>query len=127
MGRGLMKAVFDSNILIDYLNGIPESKDELSLYSDKHISIISWIEVMAGVSGSNKEEKTVRKFLDSFTLRNVTLAIAEKSVTIRKQNRIRLPDSIIWATAQTENLLLVTRNTRDFPEDNPGIRVPYVI
>ena len=127
MGRGLMKAVFDSNILIDYLNGIPESKDELSLYSDKHISIISWIEVMAGVSGSNKEEKTVRKFLDSFTLRNVTLAIAEKSVTLRKQNRIRLPDSIIWATAQTENLLLVTRNTRDFPEDNPGIRVPYVI
>jgi len=122
-----MKAVFDSNILIDFLNGIPESKDELSLYSDKHISIISWIEVMAGVSGSNKEEKTVRKFLDSFTLRNVTLAIAEKSVTLRKQNRIRLPDSIIWATAQTENLLLVTRNTRDFPEDNPGIRVPYVI
>ena len=121
-----MRAIFDSNILIDYLNGIPESRDELSLYSDKHISIITWIEVMVGVSDSN-EEKTVRQFLRTFSVENVTREIAEKSVTIRKENRIRLPDSIIWATAKQEDLLLVTRNTRDFPENNPDIRVPYVI
>ena len=121
-----MKAVFDSNILIDYLNGIGESRNELSLYTSKHISIITWIEVMAGVT-DNEEEKTVRQFLETFNIEKVTLDIAEKSVTIRKENRIRLPDSIIWATAKQGNLLLVTRNTRDFPENNPDIRVPYVI
>ena len=121
-----MKAVFDSNILIDYLNGIPESKNELSLYAHKHISIITWMEVMAGTSGG-EEEKTVREFLETFNIENVTPDIAEKSVAIRKENRIRLPDSIIWATAKQGNLLLVTRNTRDFPENNPDIRIPYMI
>jgi predicted nucleic acid-binding protein len=41
--------------------------------------------------------------------------------------KIRVPDAIILATARVESLLLVTRNTRDFPADLPGIRVPYRI
>ena len=94
-----MKAIFDSNILIDYLNGISESRDELSLYTDRHISIITWVEVMARVSDRD-EEKTVRQFLGTFSVENVTQDIAEKSVKIRKENCIRLPDSIIWATAK---------------------------
>lgn len=32
---------------------------------------------------------------------------------------------IIWATAQSESALLITRNTKDFPDDLPGVRVPY--
>ena len=74
-----MKAVFDSNILIDYLNGIPESKNELSLYAHKHISIITWMEVMAGTS-DRQEEKIVRQFLETLMLKMFTPDIAEKSV-----------------------------------------------
>ncbi len=37
----------------------------------------------------------------------------------------RLPDAIIWATAREASALLVTRNTKDFPADVPGVRVPY--
>jgi len=39
--------------------------------------------------------------------------------------RVRLPDAIIWATAQVHGLLLVTRNVRDFPQGEPGVSVPY--
>ena len=31
----------------------------------------------------------------------------------------------IWATAQVHSMLLVSRNTKDFPADAPGVRVPY--
>jgi predicted nucleic acid-binding protein len=38
---------------------------------------------------------------------------------------MRLPDAIILATARAESALLVTRNTKDFPRDDPASRVPY--
>lgn len=34
-------------------------------------------------------------------------------------------DAIILSTAQIRGRVLVTRNTRDFPAEMPGIRVPY--
>ncbi len=51
--------------------------------------------------------------------------MAERAVELQQSRRIRLPDALIWATAQVHGLLLVTRNTRDFPADDPGVRVPY--
>jgi hypothetical protein len=32
---------------------------------------------------------------------------------------------VIWATAQVHALLLVTRNIKDFPDGDPGVRAPY--
>jgi predicted nucleic acid-binding protein len=40
-----MKAVLDTNILIDYLSGYKEAEKENSLYKEPAISIISWMEV----------------------------------------------------------------------------------
>jgi len=36
-----MKAVFDSDVLIDYLQGLPEAREELSRYRQPHYSIIT--------------------------------------------------------------------------------------
>jgi predicted nucleic acid-binding protein len=36
-------------------------------------------------------------------------------------------DAYILATAQVNGAILITRNTRDFPVNMPGIRVPYVL
>ena len=56
-------------------------------------------------------------------LTNVT--IAREAVEIRRRRRIRLPDALIWASARAQSALLATRNTKDFPPDEPGIRRPY--
>lgn len=53
--------------------------------------------------------------------------MAESAVQIRRAQRIRLPDAIIWATAQVHDATLVTRNTKDFPPSQPGIRLPYTL
>ena len=57
--------------------------------------------------------------------RGASLDVTEQAVALRREHRIRLPDAIIWATARASGALLVTRNTKDFPANDPGIRVPY--
>ena len=53
--------------------------------------------------------------------------VAERTVLIRRQTRIRLPDAIVWASAKCEGALLVSRNSRDFPPGAPDVRMPYVL
>jgi hypothetical protein len=119
------KVLFDTNILIDYLNGIPQARTELSRHPDRAISIITWMEVMAGTSEG--DESQIRAFLRTFRILPVTLDVAEQSFTLRRQRKIKLPDAIIQATARVNDRILFTRNTRDFPSDEPGITIPYVL
>ncbi len=121
-----MKALFDTNILIDYLKGIEPARQELSRFDDPAISVITFMEVLVGASG-DAEETALRKFLRRFERIALSEAIAERAIRLRRAHRLRLPDAIIWATAQEESRLLVTRNTRDFSPDIPGIRVPYAL
>ena len=118
-----MKALFDTNILIDYLNGVEAARDELRRYSRPLISPISWMEVMVGVDDG--EAAAVRQFLGGFQQVATNEEVAERAVSLRREHRIRLPDAIIWASAQCESALLVTRNSKDFPPRHPGVRVPY--
>lgn len=119
-----MKAVFDTNILIDYLNGVAGAKRELEQYEEISISIVTWMEVMTGAE-SAEDEMVTRSFLSRFKTQPIDLPLSERAVKIRRQHRIKLPDAIIWATAKELGRILVTRNTRDFSEAEPGIRVPY--
>lgn len=121
-----MKAVIDTNILVDYLQGIAQAKEELAHYEGPIISLVTWMEIMIG-AGTPEEERQLRSFLTHFEVHPITAVIAERAVVIRRGSRLRLPDAIIWATAQESSLILVTRNTRDFPVNHPGIRVPYQI
>lgn len=118
-----MKALFDTNVLIDFLNAVPEARDELTRYSDKAISVITWMEVMVGVDAD--VESRTRAFLDSFNVLPLENQIAERAVTLRQEHKIKLPDAIIWASADVHSMLLVTRNTKDFPQGMPGVRIPY--
>jgi predicted nucleic acid-binding protein len=119
-----VKAVIDTNILIDYLSGSEKAKHELDAFDELYISLVTWMEILVGAN-EGEEESTIRDFLRRFRVHPVDEGVAERAVEIRRKEKIRLPDAIIWATAQHLGILLVTRNTRDFPERNPGIRIPY--
>jgi predicted nucleic acid-binding protein len=41
--------------------------------------------------------------------------------------RLKLPDAIGWASARLNEALLVTRNTKDFPAHESGVRIPYQV
>ena len=118
-------ALFDTNILIDFLHGAPAAQSEIARVPDRAISTITWIEVMVGAIPKNIE--ATRAFLHTFRQLPVTPEVAERAVTLRQQQRIKLPDAIILATAQVHGRLLITRNTRDFPAGTPGVHAPYTL
>lgn len=120
-----MKAVLDTNILIDYLNGIDGARQEIERYERPMISPITWMEVLVGAR--EDEDLPLRDFLDRFEQVAIDPVVADAAVKLRRSYRIRLPDAIIWATARTRDALLVTRNTRDFPTDDPSVRMPYTL
>jgi hypothetical protein len=118
-----MIAVFDTNIVIDALNGMAEADAEYSRYERVLISRVTWMEVLIGAEG---DDANLRDFLEThFEIISLDLAVAETAVQLRRAHHIRLPDAIIWATAQTREAVLVTRNTKDFNPDWEGIRLPY--
>ncbi len=120
-----LKAAFDTNILIDYLSGYKEAKEEISKYEEPMISIITWMEVLAGAKV--EEEPIIRSFLSSFQVIQLTKEIADEGIRLRKKYKSKLPDSIIWATASQNGWTLITRNTKDFSPTYPGIIIPYKI
>ncbi|WP_231737780.1 type II toxin-antitoxin system VapC family toxin [Terracidiphilus gabretensis] len=120
-----MKAVLDTNILIDYLNGHPAAQQEFARYAHPAISVITWMEVMAGTTPQT--EQATRTFLSGFDLLGIDAVTAEQAVSLRRKHRIKLPDAIVWATAQVRQALLVTRNSRDFDPSDPSVRIPYVV
>jgi predicted nucleic acid-binding protein len=125
MGWPPVNAVFDTNIVIDALNGVPEADAEYSRYERALISRITWMEVLVGAQGDDAE---LRDFLEThFEIISLDLAVAERAVQLRRAHHLRLPDAIIWATAQVNNAVLVTRNTKDFNADWDSIRIPYKV
>lgn len=119
----MVKALFDTNILIDYLNAVPGAKKELDRYDAQAISMVTWMEVMVGAN--DELQAPTRAFLGRFQRVDIDGAVAARAVELRKTFRIKLPDAIVWASAQQHGMLLVTRNTKDFPPDDPGVRIPY--
>jgi len=123
-------SAFDANIVIDALAGYPPARDEIrravELGSRPWISRMAWIEVL-----SKGEESVVREavaFLARFGLDEIDDEISFRAAALRRERpRLKSPDAIILATAQIRGRVLITRNTRDFPAEMPGIRVPYTL
>ena len=120
----------DANILIDALLSYQPARRELTRIAESGarmwISRMAWIEVL-----SKGDEVVVRDallFLDRFGLDEIDDEIALRAAALRRERpRLKSPDAIILAAAQIRGRVLVTRNTKDFPANMPGIRVPYTL
>jgi predicted nucleic acid-binding protein len=57
--------------------------------------------------GAQDDDAQVRDFLEThFETIPLDLTVAERAVQLRRAFHMRLPDAVIWATAQTNNALL---------------------
>jgi predicted nucleic acid-binding protein len=121
-----MKAVIDSDVLIDFLQGVEAARVELKRYDQLLYSVVSWMELMCGAK-TQGERKAAECLLDSMRRVDLGMEIARKAVEFRKLRKLKLPDAIILATADQEGCPLVTRNERDFGRQDPRIRIPYSV
>lgn len=99
----LKKYVLDTNSLIYALNGdlkIPQY--------DYVVSIITEIELLSYSKLTDDEEQSIKMLLSLFKSVSLSEAIKERTIDIRKHYNLKIPDSIIVATAVEENAVLVT-------------------
>lgn len=106
--------LIDTNIIIYYLEGeqvvvsfLRNNRGKLS------ISSITWMETLS-YPFSPDEEQVVRAFLQEFKQVEISSPVMELSVGIRRIKKLKLPDAIIAASAIQNDLILVTRNIKDF-------------
>lgn len=116
---------FDTNILFDWLNDRPQAISELSRYNRHRISRVVWTEILAGEALETRD--TIRELIAPFEVVEIDARIATAAADIRHRSRMKLLDAYILATAQVSGSILITRNTKDFPAEMPGIRVPYTL
>jgi len=120
----------DANILIDALLEHDPAHREMTRIaasgSRMWISRIAWIEVLS--KGSDMMVRDTLQFLGRFGLDEIDDEISHRAAALRRERpRLKSPDVIILATAQIRGRVLITRNTKDFPAEMPGIRIPYTI
>jgi len=108
------KYLVDSNIIIYHLNGENIAtnflKDNINNLS---ISRLTFIEVLS-FEFSKNEKDDVLKLLRKFKIIDTSDNIALQAIKNREIKKIKLADNIIASTAQVYNMILVTRNIKDF-------------
>ncbi|WP_438726130.1 PIN domain-containing protein [Parasphingorhabdus sp. DH2-15] len=119
---------FDSNIIIDALSGYEEARSEIKRSTEggarPWVSRMVWIEVLS--KGTAEQLRKAEILLSGFGMDEIDAEISARAAALRRQRpRLKSPDAIILATAMTRGRVLVTRNTKDFPAEMPGIRIPY--
>jgi hypothetical protein len=77
------------------------------------ISVITRIEAL-GYPQTDDQVQQVARLLAYFDEISLHEPIVQRTITLRQQSRIRLPDALITATALYLGFPLVTRNTHDF-------------
>lgn len=65
----------------------------------------------------NDEAKTIKKLLTNFEIINLNNDIKEKTIKIKKKYKIKLPDSIIVASALENKATLITSDKQLFKID----------
>ena len=108
--------LMDTNAIIDFLIGsLPASSRAAISQMKPVISVITHIELFSSNKTSEQELLQLNAFVKVATVINsIDTRIVAEAIKIRKALKIKTPDAIIAATAIVYDLILITRNTRDF-------------
>lgn len=89
----------DSNIILYLLNGDRVLSD--LLYQKKlYISFVSQLELLGYKGITHKDQVEVSKFIKECIVIDINEEIKREVISIRRTHKLKLPDSIILATAR---------------------------
>lgn len=116
----MKKYLIDTNILIYYFaDTIPQKEVamvEEIFKTSFGISIITKIEFLGWGKHTKEGYEKAKEFLGYAKTIQLNNKIAEHSIELRRNCKIKLPDAVIAATAHYKDLILVTRNSKDFKD-----------
>ena len=78
-----------------------------------NVSVVTKIEVL-GFNAAGEYYSLLSDFMNDAVIFDLSEEVVNHSISLRKRYKIKLPDVIIAATAISFNLVLITRNIKDF-------------
>jgi len=106
--------LIDTNTIIEYLeNKLPHTGSAVLDNRDIQISVISRMELLAWRKATETQLNVLNGFNSSYVF-GLTEETILKTIEIRRNYAVKLPDAIIAGTAIANNCILVTRNIEDF-------------
>ena len=112
-----MTGLLDTNVALYLLGGRLAEPLPTGPYG---VSVITEMELLAWQSLTPEEEQKVREFLGQLLICELTVSIRARAVQLRREQRLRLPDAIVCATALEFDVDLWT-NDNDLATV-PGLR-----
>lgn len=101
------KLLADTNIVIYLLDGDRTVADLLD-NKTVHISFVTQLELLSYSDLSDQDEARIKEFLEQCIIIDINPSIKEEVIRARKQHRLKLPDSIIIASALYLDIPLIT-------------------
>lgn len=116
----------DTNAVIELVGGLlpaptAEWLEVVIAGNTHHVSVVTRIELFSKQLGST-ETATLEGFVQFTNVIGLEESIIQRTIALRQQRKMKLPDALIAATALVHGLLLVTRNLADF-KSIPGLAV----
>lgn len=111
--------LIDTNTAIDFLDDkLPDATNKLIEQIDSQISIVTRIELLGWNIAVNQQLQTLTNFITASFVHDLDETVVLKTIELRRNYKIKLPDAIIAATALVYNLTLISRNSKDFSSIN---------
>ncbi|MFT4205186.1 MAG: type II toxin-antitoxin system VapC family toxin [Chitinophagaceae bacterium] len=107
--------LIDTNVAIDYLDDkLPNPTSDVLDTEYLNMSVITRMELLAWRNATTQHLSTLEEFIRSTNVYGLDESVILKSIELKRNHTIKLPDAIIAATAIVCDKILLTRNTNDF-------------
>ncbi len=99
--------IVDTNMVIYFLKG---EQDVIDMIGDKHlvISFITELELLFFPKITNDTEGLINRFIKECTVIDINRKIKDLTIDLRRKSKLKLPDTIVAATAYYMSLPLLT-------------------
>lgn len=116
----MAQILIDTNVLVDVIRGFTPTihqLEEIETESELCVSVITEMELIVGCK-KKQDLKSVESFLDNFEIISIDSNTANQAIkllrTYRLSHGLLMPDALIAASVIENDLLLFTRNQKDF-------------
>lgn len=99
--------LLDTNIVLYLLSG-NTTVEEIIHGSQLYVSFVTQLELLGYKGITAKEQQHIKNFLGECIIVDITEEIKKNTISIKQKHQVKLPDSIIAATASFLEIPLLT-------------------
>jgi predicted nucleic acid-binding protein len=118
------KFLFDTNVVIDVLNGrhfVEELETQLAV-AECSISVITRMELLSFRRLTLESEEILTNFLTNLAVAPLDEKVENATILLRRATSLKLPDAIIVATAWVGSFILLTSDSKILNLNFPWIQ-----